>query len=65
MFVPEESVEWKTLVELWIEKINETCFEKNACLVLNFQSGALGGSLDLKWVEYSVHFEELNLPKAF
>lgn len=54
MQVPEESVEWKTLVEMWIEKINKTCFEKNTCLVLNFQSGALSGSLDLKWLKSTV-----------
>lgn len=52
MFVPEESVEWKTLVEMRTEKINKTCFEKDSCLVLSFQFRALEilyklvGSLD-------------------
>lgn len=67
MFVPEESVEWKTLVEMWIEKINKTCFEKNSRLVLNFQFGALGGSLDLKWIKSTVfilkNLISPNLPK--
>lgn len=53
---------------MWIEKINKTCFEKESCLVLSFQFGALemlyklAGSLDLKWV---IHFEEPNHPRPF